>query len=68
MPRSISPDFHQRRAERTSGDSAFSSEAESPEPGLASKWEKIEQRDSNVADDWDASSDEDEAVEAVPIA
>jgi len=68
MPRAISPDFHQRRAERTSGDSAFSSEAESPEPGLASKWEKMEQRDSNVADDWDASSDEDEAVEAVPIA
>jgi len=68
MPRAISPNFHQRRAERTSGDSAFSSEAESPEPGHAPKWEKMEQRDSNVADDWDASSDEDEADEAVPVA
>ena len=54
------------RAERIS-DSAFS-EPDSPEVQLEPKFAKMEQRDSDVADDWDVSSDEDEATdEATPI-
>ena len=59
MPRMLSPVYN--RMERRSGDSVFS-EPDSPERSLESKFEKTEQRDSDVADAWDASSDEDEAT------
>jgi len=61
MPRELSPDRN-RREERNSGDSAFDSEPETSEEPARPQFEKMEQRDSNVADDWDASSDEDDAA------
>ena len=57
-PRLLSPVYH--RAERGSDNSVFS-EPDTPEP-LEAKFEKMEQRNSDVADDWDASSDEDDAT------
>jgi len=61
MPRALSPDRRGAAAERFADDDAFTDDDE-PEAPPESKFERIEQRDSNVADDWDASSDEDEAT------
>lgn len=62
-PRILSPVYN--RSERKSNDSIFS-EPDTPERSLESNFEKTGQRDSDVADAWDASSDEDED-EATPI-